>query len=45
MNMDEVDVERIFSLRGSVMRSVPRFLQGPFRNANEDGVGGDLGER
>ena len=33
MNMDEVDVERIFSLRPSVMRSVPRFLQGPFRNA------------
>ena len=33
MNMDEVDVERIFSLRASVMRLVPRFLQGPFRNA------------
>ena len=33
MNMDEVDVERIFSLRAAVMRSVPRLLQGPFRNA------------
>ena len=32
-NMDDVDVERIFSLRASVMRSVPRFLHGPFRNA------------
>ena len=32
-NMDEVVVERIFSLRASVMRSVPRFLHGPFRNA------------
>ena len=31
-NMDGVDVERIFSLRASVMRSVPHFLQGPFRN-------------
>ena len=32
-NMDDVDVERIFSLRASVMRSVPRFLHGPFRKA------------
>ena len=32
-NMDGVDVEHIFSLRASVMRSVPHFLQGPFRNA------------
>ena len=31
--MDDVDVERIFTLRASVMRSVPRFLHGPFRNA------------
>ena len=32
-NMDDVDVERIFSLRASMMRSVPRFMHGPFRNA------------
>ena len=31
--MDDVDVERFFTLMASVMRSVPRFLHGPFRNA------------
>ena len=39
-----IDVERFFSLRASVMRSVPRFLQGLFK-CNEYGVGRDPGER
>ena len=31
-NINDVDVERMFSLRASVMRSVLRILQGPFQN-------------
>ena len=31
--LDGVDIRRIFSLRGAVMKTVPKFLFGPFRNA------------
>ena len=31
--LDGVDIRRIFSLRGAMMKSVPKFLFGPFRNA------------
>ena len=31
--MDAVDVTRIFTLRGAVMKAVPKFLFGQFRNA------------
>ena len=32
--LDGVDIRRIFSLRGAVMKGVPKFLFGPFRNGN-----------
>ena len=32
-SMDQVDVVAIFRQRAAVMKSVPRFLHGPFRNA------------
>ena len=40
--MDDVDMERIFTLRASVMRSAPQFLHGPFLNAMKNGSGGNL---
>ena len=33
VNLDEVDPRVLFRQRTSVVRCVPRFLQGPFRNA------------
>ena len=35
-----MDIRRIFSLRGAVMKTVPKFLFGPFRNALKLCVGG-----
>ena len=31
--LDVVDLTNVFSLRASVLKTVPRFLRGPFRNA------------
>ena len=33
VSLDEVDPRIVFCQRVSVMRSVPKFLEGPFRNA------------
>ena len=32
-SMDEVDPRSLFEQRASVMKAVPRFMRGPFRNA------------